>query len=264
MVNKITPLIKTILTDLDGTAVKSLDNNVPLSVSHVLDQAREKGIQVSAVTGRPFEVALPLLKAMKLDGYNVVDGGATITLGYTGEIVWTCELTVEKVRAVVTILKKYARVIHYDNAVGGISDVDTIDVDAIDRPYAHAWAAVDVVMVDRVMGDISSVEGVVAHANPGPGGDFSLTGIQVTDSNADKMHGVRKLMEYLHTTKEETLGVGDGNNDLPLFAMSAVKVAMGNSPTVLKEAADYVVSPVDRDGFVEAVNIGLQSYSHAA
>ena len=57
----------------------------------------------------------------------------------------------------------------------------------------------------------------------------------------------------LGVDKNHTLAIGDGNNDLPLFDVTSVRVAMGNSTKLLKNKADHVVSTVGEDGFAEAV-----------
>jgi hydroxymethylpyrimidine pyrophosphatase-like HAD family hydrolase len=52
---------------------------------------------------------------------------------------------------------------------------------------------------------------------------------------------------------EQTLAIGDGTNDLPLFKSAFVKVAMGNATEELKAAADFVVGTLEEDGFAEAM-----------
>jgi len=91
------------------------------------------------------------------------------------------------------------------------------------------------------------------HANAGPGGNFSRTGIFVTHVKADKEHAVHELLKLTGSDKKHTLAIGDGNNDLPLFRAAGVKVAMGNASKTLKAAADYVVPSVSEDGFAVAI-----------
>lgn len=52
---------------------------------------------------------------------------------------------------------------------------------------------------------------------------------------------------------ENTLAIGDGDNDLTLFSSAAIKIAMGNGTEALKQAADYVTGTLEEDGFVEAM-----------
>ena len=53
--------------------------------------------------------------------------------------------------------------------------------------------------------------------------------------------------------KEETLTIGDHNNDIDLLLAGGVKVAMGNGTEDLKKIADYVTDTVDNNGFVKAI-----------
>jgi hydroxymethylpyrimidine pyrophosphatase-like HAD family hydrolase len=94
---------------------------------------------------------------------------------------------------------------------------------------------------------------MAVHANAGPGGDFTRTGVQVTHVEADKEHAVRELLGLAGSDKQHTMAIGDGDNDLPLFKSANIKVAMGNASDALKTAADEVVNSVDEDGFAEAL-----------
>ena len=54
-------------------------------------------------------------------------------------------------------------------------------------------------------------------------------------------------------SQEETLTIGDHNNDIDLLKAGGVKVAMGNGTDELKAIADYVTDSVDNNGFVKAI-----------
>ena len=58
---------------------------------------------------------------------------------------------------------------------------------------------------------------------------------------------------YFSIKKEETLTIGDHNNDIELLLAGGIKVAMGNATEELKSVADFVTDTVDNDGFVKAI-----------
>lgn len=76
---------------------------------------------------------------------------------------------------------------------------------------------------------------------------------EVCHPEATKGDGVRFLQQYYGITKEETLAIGDHDNDIELLQAAGVRAAMGNGSDDLKNVADFVTDTVDNDGFVKAV-----------
>jgi hypothetical protein len=82
----------------------------------------------------------------------------------------------------------------------------------------------------------------------------SVRAMHITHALATKHHGVEVLRRMDHVPVESTLAIGDGDNDLALFRSASVKIAMGNATADLKDQADYIVSAVDEDGWIEAMD----------
>jgi hydroxymethylpyrimidine pyrophosphatase-like HAD family hydrolase len=51
----------------------------------------------------------------------------------------------------------------------------------------------------------------------------------------------------------ETAVIGDGANDVAMFARSGLSIAMGNAAAEVQQAADFVTAPNNRDGFAAAM-----------
>ena len=75
--------------------------------------------------------------------------------------------------------------------------------------------------------------------------------IHVTNRSATKEHAIAELLKILNIKQENTVGVGDGHNDIHLFNAVSNKVAMGNAVDELKAASDEVIGLVTDDGFAE-------------
>lgn len=67
-----------------------------------------------------------------------------------------------------------------------------------------------------------------------------------------KAHAVRALLEHLDADVSETIAFGDATVDLPMFAVCATSVAMGNGSDEVKAAADLVTDAVTEDGLANA------------
>ena len=59
--------------------------------------------------------------------------------------------------------------------------------------------------------------------------------------------GINKMLFVTNT-----IGIGDGENDMEMLKACGVGIAMGNANPVLKEIADYVTTDVDKDGLKKA------------
>jgi hydroxymethylpyrimidine pyrophosphatase-like HAD family hydrolase len=242
--------IKLVLTDLDGTAVYPEANEVSDEVMNAIHEGEEKGIQFSAVTGRPFWMAKDLLKTMGFQGPCIFDGGASIANPATGEVLWSKYLLAGTTKAAVELLLPHAFLLEYDK---GAMKPEEVEIDTITNPALSVWASVPAEAAEGLIKGLSELQDVAVHGNPAPGGDTTKWGIQVTHFEADKEFAVKQLLIMLEVDKAHTLAIGDGNNDIPLFHSATVKVAMGNASDKLKDEADHIVGTVLEDGFAQAV-----------
>jgi hydroxymethylpyrimidine pyrophosphatase-like HAD family hydrolase len=70
--------------------------------------------------------------------------------------------------------------------------------------------------------------------------------LEIYNKNASKYHAVEYLRTYLNV--DNIVCFGDNHNDLPLFAASDYKIAVGNAVDQLKEKADLVIGKNYEDG----------------
>lgn len=75
---------------------------------------------------------------------------------------------------------------------------------------------------------------------------YGLTG--VFNVNVSKERAIRKLCDRLEVSDTEVCAIGDYDNDLNMFNVSGVKVAMGNATKDLKKHADYICPTNNEDG----------------
>jgi len=72
--------------------------------------------------------------------------------------------------------------------------------------------------------------------------------LHVINSGATKEQAIEELLKMLDVEKEDSIGIGDGHNDLHLFNAVDRKIAMGNAVDDLKNNADEVIGSVKEDG----------------
>ena len=77
--------------------------------------------------------------------------------------------------------------------------------------------------------------------------------LDVTHPNANKGAVVKRVSELLNVPTELIATMGDMPNDVLMFALSGLSIAMGNASPEVQRAARRVTSSNIEDGFAEAV-----------
>lgn len=249
--------IKLVLTDFDGTVAEMGKHIVSDAVRQSVIECEDNGIQVVPVTGRYHHMAQPVLEILGFDGLGVFDNGATIQECVTGTIVWSKWMDPQVVRQVARICAPVAYDIDYTSEhiqhTPTDDELELIDDTTQSAPYVYAL--IDSTKIDSVKDALRRMQGITFYTAPSTNNKWSnAVGIQVNDVAADKFHGVDALRDIVGIAKEQTLAIGDGDNDLALFDNAGTRVAMGNATNLLKTKADYTVASVDQDGFAEAMN----------
>lgn len=83
--------------------------------------------------------------------------------------------------------------------------------------------------------------------------DSETTSLECNAKGVTKGNGLRKLCEYLNISIDETIAVGDADNDLDILKTAGLAVAMGNANEHVKKIADVQVADNDHDGCAEAI-----------
>jgi len=77
--------------------------------------------------------------------------------------------------------------------------------------------------------------------------------VEVIMPGMSKACGLSWLARYLSVAPEETMAIGDADNDLEMLGWAGLSVAMGNGMPAVKAAADWVAPAVDEDGVAVAL-----------
>ena len=77
--------------------------------------------------------------------------------------------------------------------------------------------------------------------------------LDITHPLANKGAALAVLAELMGVPASEIAALGDGSNDLPMFAAAGLSIAMGNAGDEVKAKADLVTGANDKEGFAQAV-----------
>jgi len=82
--------------------------------------------------------------------------------------------------------------------------------------------------------------------------------LDITPPGYSKGTFVQAMAKRLGVSTSEIATIGDMQNDLPMFEVSAISIAMGNASDDVKKQATHVTSSNDEEGFARAVEMILQ------
>lgn len=102
--------------------------------------------------------------------------------------------------------------------------------------------------VERVRAELGERFHVVAGSMPMPGGTNGEIGM----AGVTKGAAIEAVLEHLGRSADDAIGIGDSWNDLEMFQVCGVGIAMGNADDALKVHADEVTTSVREDGIWNA------------
>lgn len=258
------------VADVDGTLLARGDRATP-AVAAAVAEAEAAGIAVGVATGRPPVGVAPLIEQLRASGPHIVHDGAEVRVGDRPVRTWPltaaerdallalcdsrdlyCELWLRPDadgREPLVVTRRHPRArVHWD-AVTGPPDAVVGEV-----PLGEVVKATVVVYApdpaEPVIEALVAAGLRVGHSTSPVMPD--LTFLNVTTPSADKGTALAAAAAYVGCGTEEVVAIGDGRNDVPLFAVAGTAVAMGQSAPEVIAAAHLVAPDVADDGVAAA------------
>lgn len=243
-------LVKLVITDVDGTLAAINSKDVSAANIDAIKALEQRNVHVAIASARSIEPARPIIEKCGLTGWQVVDGCATLHNYSTEETVRIQWLDVQRLVKIAQGVVRCAELIDCfpDTRMIAPSEFDISQI-VDEAPYVYLKTHEK--YIEQIYGhiaDISNVVGSIVASEPD-----GICHIQIVDKAATKQHGFTALQEQIGVTPGQTLAIGDGDNDLPLFEAARIKVAMGNASDKLKQRATYVTDAVAEDGWTKAM-----------
>ena len=257
---------KMVFLDVDGTYLAG--DRVPPSAADAVRAARANGHLVLLCTGRALVQIYPWIREAGFDGIIAAAGGMVMV---GDEVLASQALTPELVDRATTWLDErgIAYWLETDAALHASASLERLLEDVPPQPYlaipfADAGAERGEVRKIILMGSTIPLEetraafagnlDIIGATIPALGdnmGELALPGVH-------KATGIEVAARHAGVDRADTVGFGDGTNDLEMLAWCGVGVAMGDAADVVKDTADLVVAPAADGGIAEGfAKLGL-------
>lgn len=254
--------MRLIATDLDGTIVRH-DGTVSERTSAALHAARDAGIGLVLVTGRPFRWLDGIRASLGDIGTTICANGALVYDAERGEVIEAETMdvgTVMEARARVLALAPDAS--FAAETTGGLHvelgfaeregiEAGDFDEDALRREGVVKLLArraggtcreFDELVSDRLDGLVT-----VTHSAPG------IPLIEMSAPGVDKAATLARHAARLGVDAAEVVAFGDMPNDVGMLRWAGTSYAVGHGQPDVVAAADHVIGTVEEDSVARVV-----------
>ena len=259
--------------DMDGTLLRS-DKTFSGAVLSSIRTATQSGKELALATGRPVTELFPYEKELADFRYAVLESGALVYDLTARRILIRHTLDANCIGAVLDAIRRedvmpqaMSAGASYVNA-GDLHRMDYYHMGIYETLYERSATCVPS-MEDFIQAHASEIEKInLYHATPeGRERTFARlsscqvertfaeqTSLEISPPGIHKGSGLLDLCGLLHLSPEETIAVGDADNDIPMLRTAGLGIAMGNAAPNVRAAADVLVAGNDEDGCAEAID----------
>lgn len=244
---------KAIITDLDGTAVPVSSDGSDVSEANIaaIRRAQDNGYKAACATGRSWRLAKVVVGILGFASPCIIEGGSRIIDVQTEETLWERRLDAPALSAILDIFKRESDTGEVYTARFSHTELHTVTEVPNDSRFIYLLG-VHKEPASAICEAVNNREIAVAHTTPSWSGEGKLD-VHVTHPEATKKQAVQVWQELLNVSKEQTIGMGDSQNDMPFFRSVNMKVAVDNATPELKQAADYIAPSCDEDALAQVI-----------
>lgn len=261
--------IKLVAVDIDGTLLTN-DRKVTPEVFEAVQEAKKQGVKVIIATGRPIPGVQPLLNELNLreeGDYVITFNGGLVQDTSTGENIITETMTYEDYLDIEFLSRKLDVHMHAITKKG----IYTANRN-IGKYTVHESSLVNMPIFYRTpeeMGDkeiikmmfIDEPEILDAAIEKIPQEFFDKYTIvkstpfylEFMNKKASKGNAIKHLAKKMGLTPDQTMAIGDAENDRAMLEAVGNPVVMENGTPELKEIAKYITKSNEESGVAHAL-----------
>jgi Cof subfamily protein (haloacid dehalogenase superfamily) len=258
--------VRLLVSDIDGTLVTPDKTLTPAALG-AAGKLRQAGIGLTLVSSRPPRGMAGLMKALDIQlPFAAFNGGSLVAPDLT--LIEAKRLSQEAARLAVGLFQARGvevwafaddqwfvqdasgPYIARERRTVGFDPTLTTDFDAVIGRIDKLTAVSD---QPALLADVEAAAQALLKgmANARRSQTYYL---DVTHPEADKGRAVRALCRQIGVEETETAVIGDQANDLAMFAVAGLSIAMGQGTDEVKARADFVTDANTEDGFAAAVD----------
>jgi Cof subfamily protein (haloacid dehalogenase superfamily) len=259
--------VQLVVTDCDGTLLytdKSLGNRAVTAVKRL----RETGVEFTVASSRPGRGMRHIVEPLGIDMAYASYNGGSLVMPATWQVLSSHKLPRDVVQSALesldtagvdawvfiddawyltnpdaTYVPLETRTVGYEGT--RVARFDDLDLDAVDKIVG---SSADTALIERVEGQLQKQLEGRGHA-----ARSQAYYLDVTHLDANKGTAVRELAQRTKVPLERVAVLGDMGNDMAMFEIAGVSIAMGQASDTVQRGASLVSASNDDDGFAVAI-----------
>lgn len=260
------PVIRLVISDVDGTLVGK-DKQLSQATVDAVKRLRAAGVLFTLISARPLSGVMDIVRRLELDTPVGAYNGGTIARP-DGTVISAERLEQGAAREALAMFDlDWVTTWVFADGLWHTRSTDTPHnrseiVTAAQQPTVVADFAGLTDRIDKIVA-VSDEEPRLAElerrTQAALGGRATVARSQryyldVTAPKANKGHGVTALAAALGVPLEQTAVIGDGQNDVFMFKVAGLSIAVDNASDEVKKAADHVTASNVDDGVAKAID----------
>jgi hypothetical protein len=259
--------VKAIFSDIDGTLLNS-KHQISERTKAKIHEIGEKQIPFILVSARMPQGMIGFQQELHTKNPMICYSGALV-IGGEGEVLYSVELKPETAKRIMKLTKEITPGVSinpysYDRWMAEDKEeywthqemeITGVIPEEVSFEDEKVWAHIHKILCMGNPEEIKYLEERLKEDYP----EIQIyrskdTYLEIMAKEASKSGAVHMLEQHFQIKKEETIGFGDGYNDIDMLKYVGTGIAMGNAFQVVKEAADYVTDTNDEEGLWKVLN----------
>jgi len=248
--------------DLDGTL---LNDDLQVSEGNLrgLEAAKEAGVTIAIATGRSLESAMYAVDRYDFFNYTLCHNGGLVYDHAEKRRLHVNGIDKDTVRKIVEFCLSegeslYVRALDLWGLIGQDSTAEKF-INLADNPIKQIVSPAELEEQDVISlvvpGDRDKVRRFIEANNlPVTTAISAPQGMDIQGMDVNKGRALQVLAEILGFERPEIIAIGNYFNDIEMLQVANIGIAIANSPTEVRGAADYVTANSNNeDGVLEAL-----------
>lgn len=261
--------MKLVAIDLDGTLLHD-DCTISQYTKNIIEEASRNDIIVVPTSGRSFRNIKEQVKGIEGIKYCICSNGSIVGRLDTEEVLYNHKIPVETAYEIYKEIKRRGGFvqIYSDTEAFVENDVRHIIYESdLPEEFCDNLLATDIpilsaeLLIKRglmqvnkfhvVFSDSKEMESFAEYCKAIEGilvtypSDYNM---EIFAHGCNKDKGIRVICQNCGIDREDTIAIGDSDNDVAMIQYANIGIAVDNAMDVLKDAADYITKSNNEDG----------------
>ena len=261
---------KLVAIDMDGTLLNS-ENKITNRTKIAIEEARNQGTYIVIATGRILKSALHYSESLSLKSPLIACNGAVVVDEFQN-IIYEKYIEKKNVIDIINLAKSEGIYFHFYDKSNFYSDKR---VEEVLRFYNEGSKTMDIelnvfnetkeiadledlnvykfIFIDNNRNKLNEFREKIERLENISTSSSWANNIEAMGPNVSKGEALKELCKILKVHPSETITIGDSENDLSMFNISGLSVAMGNGDDEIKEKTNYITDSNNNDGVAKVI-----------